>query len=343
VRRALTILLILLLLGLTLFGAFIYLARKSEGIAFLNTVRYEVGEHKGAAYCRTCHQEIYAEWKKNSRHAISITAGSVRDVMYKLKKHTILNYVLGGEDMCYACHGPKAANEGIDCETCHGPALSDTPIVESHDKVFRVNMAALKKADFCAKCHEIPGWVTPYSDWKKTNLDSKGITCQACHMAPRDGSRAYHGFDSFVINQHIYDGYLSLSDIRLHFPTLTLSIENHIKAHGVPAGGPTRILSLEILCSDGNGKQLHKTRRTFAKYHRVLPVLGFWPYKIVADSQLKTGERRALNITLPAELEGRIKLMQFTLRFYEVADEYEGDIAKAYFVSEPILMKEFRI
>lgn len=340
VRRALIALLVLFSLAAIAFAAFLYMARNSEGIAFLNKVRYEPGSHIGAENCKLCHLAIYSQWKNNSRHAVATSAESVRDVMHKLREHTILNYILRGEDMCYACHGPKSANAGIDCETCHGPALPNAPIMESHEKVFKPNKTALKKEEFCARCHEIPGWVTPYEDWKKTNLADQGVTCQACHMAPKKGSHAYHGFDSFVLNQAIYENDLSLNDIHLTFPTLTLNIENHIKAHGIPAGGPTRILSLEITFKDSQGKVLYKDGETFAKYHRVMPVLGFWPYEIIADKQLKTGEKRPLRFDLPSELEGRIKSIKFVLKFYEVADEYEGDITKAYFVSEPILEKE---
>ena len=336
-KKIALVVLIVLALACALSAAFLYQAKNSEGTAFLNAVRYDPGEHKGAEYCSTCHKEIYAQWKNNSRHAVATTSDSVRDVIHNLKEHLILNYILGGEDMCHACHGPKVPNEGVNCETCHGPALADAPIMDSHEKVFKKNQAQLRRNDFCAKCHEIPGWVTPYGDWQKTELVGQGITCQSCHMAPREGARSYHGFDSFAINQTIYENDLSLKDIRLHFPTLTLTIENHIKAHGIPAGGPTRILSLEISFENARGKVLHRERETFAKYHRVMPVLGFWPYEIIADSQLKTGEKRPLRFTLPPEIKGSIETIQLILRFYEVADEHEGDIAKAYFVSKPIL------
>lgn len=309
-------------------------------MAFLNEVRYQQGEHKGSKFCKKCHSDIYAQWKNNSRHAIAISAESVQEVIHKLKDHAILNYILGGEDMCYACHGPKAANEGINCETCHGPALVDANLTESHEKVFKPNMAALRKEDFCAKCHEIPGWVTPYEDWKKTDLGNQAITCQKCHMKSEEGKRAYHGFDSFVINQSIYQDDITLDDIHLDFPQLTMNIENHITAHGVPAGGPTRILSLEISYMNSLGNVIHKNSETFAKFHRVMPVLGFWPYEIVKDTQLKTGEKRSLSFTLPNELRGKITTVQLTVRFYEVADEYEGAIEKAYFVSQPILEKK---
>ena len=342
-KKILIGILVLIIIGVVLFAAFVFQAKHSEGIAFLNEVRYERGEHKGAEFCKTCHQEIYSQWKNNSRHALATNAESVREVIRNLKEHAILNYILGGEKMCYACHGPKAAMEGINCETCHGPALPDAPIMESHDKVFRPNRAALQKEDFCAKCHEIPGWVTPYGDWQKTELAAQGIICQSCHMASSEGGRAYHGFDSFAINQTIYENDISLDDIRFDFPTLTMTIENHITAHGVPAGGPTRILALEITFMDGQGNVLHKDGETFAKFHRVMPILGFWPYEIIKDTQLKTKEKRPLSFTLPVALQGEINTIQLILRFYEVADEHEGDIDKAYFTSNPILEKKIQM
>lgn len=340
IRKVFYAMLVLFVLTASALAAFLYLAKNSEGIAFLNKIRYQPGEHAGAEVCKPCHQNIYNQWKNNSRHAIATTAESVRDVMHKLKEHTVLNFILGGEDMCYACHGPKSTNEGIDCETCHGPALQNKPIMQSHDDVFKPNIVNLAKDDFCAKCHEIPGWVTPYGDWQKTNLAEQHITCQSCHMTSPGSELHYHGFDSFVINQTIYKDDLSLNEIRLNFPRLSLYIRNNIKAHGVPAGGPTRILSLEISLKDSQGKELHKITENFAKYHRVMPVLGFWPYEIVADKQLKAGEKRALSFTLPSEIEGSVKSIRLVLRFYEVADEYEGDITKAYFRSDPILVKE---
>lgn len=333
----------LFVIGLALFAAFVYQARHSEDIAFLNEVRYEQGEHKGAEFCKTCHQEIYNQWKNNSRHAVATTAESVREVIHNLEEHAILNYMLGGEDMCYACHGPKAAMEGINCETCHGPALPDADIMVTHEKVFKPNKAAMQKEDFCAKCHEIPGWVTPYGDWQKTDLGAQGITCQSCHMESPEGGLAYHGFDSFVINQTIYQNDITLHDVRLDFPMLTMTIENRIAAHGVPAGGPTRILFLEITFMDAQGNVIHKDGETFAKFHRVMPILGFWPYEIIKDTQLKTREKRPLSFSLPEELQGEIKTVQLILRFYEVADEHEGDIEKAYFISQPILERKIQL
>lgn len=342
-KKTLLTISILLVAAFALFAAFLYQARHSEDIAFLNEVRYEQGEHKGAEFCKTCHQEIYDQWKNNSRHAVATTAASVREVIHNLEEHAILNYMLGGEEMCYACHGPKAVMEGINCETCHGPALPDTDIMVTHENVFKPNKAALLKEDFCAKCHEIPGWVTPYSDWTKTDLRARGITCQGCHMESPEGGLAYHGFDSFVIDQTAYQNDIALHDVRLDFPMLTMTIENRIVAHGVPVGGPTRILSLEITVMDVQSNVIHETGETFAKFHRVMPILGFWPYEIIKDTQLKAGEKRPLNYGLPEELQGEISTVRLVLRFYEVADEHEGDIGKAYFVSQPILERTMKL
>lgn len=337
IRKALLVLSALVLLLAALATGYVLKERNSEGVAFMNRVRYEVGEHEGAAYCGSCHQEIYADWLARSRHAVSTTAESVRDVMANLQEHRILDFMLGGEDMCYACHGPEVPGEGVNCETCHGPALPDEPIMVTHEKKYAVGMEALRRDDFCAECHEIPGFVTPYSDWQTSEAAAAGITCQACHMKATEAGRAYHGFDSFVMNEEIYDADVSLDGIRFEFPTLSLRISNHITAHSIPAGGPTRILALELSFMDASGAELHADIETFAKYHSLVPILGFWPAKVIADTQLKTGESRALSFFVPPELEGRIASIRLTLRFYEVADEHEGKLEHAYYVSDPIL------
>jgi hypothetical protein len=309
----------------------------------MNEPRYELGEHRGAEFCGTCHVQIYAEWQTNSRHALSTTAESVRDVMRDLGEHTILNFVLRGEDMCYACHGPEAPNEGVNCETCHGTAPPDVAIMVTHEEKFRPGRAAMQSEEFCAKCHEIPGFVTPYSDWQSSDAAQAGVTCQACHMKTAGHGKAYHGFDSFVIDETIYDGDVSLTDIQFDFPTLTLVITNRITGHSIPAGGPTRILSLEMSFRDAGGAELHTDTATFAKYHSLVPVLGFWPAKLIGDTQLKSGESRSLSFTVPPDLRRRLRSVQLALRFYEVADEHEGNLAEAYYVGSPIITQEFAL
>ena len=343
VRKVLLLLAISLLALVLMAAAYVYKESKSEAVAFMNEPRYELGEHQGAEVCETCHEELYAEWRTYSRHAVSTSAESVLDVMEELEEHTILNFILGGRNMCYACHGPEAPNEGVNCETCHGVAPSDVPIMETHETKYKPGRERMQGAEFCAECHEIPGFVTPYGDWLQSEAAVQGLTCQACHMGATDSGHAYHGFDSFVMNESLYEGDLSLDDIRFDFPTLDLTIENHISGHSVPAGGPTRILALELSYRDVEGNEVHRDMETFAKYHSLVPVLGFWPAKIIADTQLKSGEQRQLSFSLPPELEGKIAKIQLVLRFYEVADEHEGNLEKAYHVSRPILEEEVHV
>jgi len=342
IRRVTLVLSLSLLAIVLLAAAYVFKESRSEAVAFMNEPRYELGEHLGAAFCATCHEEIHAEWRESSRHAVSTSAESVLDVMEKLEQHTIVNFILGGRDMCYACHGPEEPDEGVNCETCHGVAPPDVEIMETHEKKYKPGLAQLQSEEFCAKCHEIPGFVTPYSDWQQSESAAQGVTCQACHMGASESGHAYHGFDSFVMNERLYDGDLSLNDVHFDFPTLSLTIENHVKGHSVPAGGPTRILALELSFRDVEGNELHRREETFAKYHSLIPVLGFWPAKIIADTQLKSGEQRHLSFTLPPELKGRIETVQLVLRFYEVADEHEGNLDKAYHVSRPILEVQAR-
>ena len=82
--------------------------------------------------------------------------------------------------------------------------------------------------------------------------------------------------------------------------------------------------------------------KTFAKHHSLVPILGFWPYELIADTTLKSLEHRTLSFPIPSELEGNIFSVDLILRFYEVADEHAGNIEKARFISRPILEKRIR-
>lgn len=300
---------------------------------------YEVGEHKGAKFCADCHEEIYDQWLTKSRHAVATTNKSFLEFKDKLTDNFILN-VMMGESMCYACHGSKKVNEGVDCETCHGLVIPNVSIEETHEKKYTPGRENMKKPDFCAKCHEMPDAMTPYSEWQVSKAATKGITCQECHMEPRESEFRYHGFDSVVLNEAIYRGDLSIKDIKLDFPQFSLTIENRVMGHAIPAGGPSRVLVLEILFTDIKGNELHRTFQTFAKKLSLLPVAGLMPDKLIENTSLQSSEIRPLSFTLPFSLNGKINKVVLTLRFYEVSDEYQGNIEKAHWVSKSILQEE---
>ena len=312
----------------------------------LKKPRYELGEHKGAEFCANCHQEIYDQWAKSSRHVTATTTQSFHDYKDKFTNNFLLNAVMG-EDMCYACHGSKKVNKGVDCEACHGIANSNVPIMETHAKKFKPDREKLKKSKFCGDCHEIKNplsgdfIISTYHDWQTSEAAENGMTCQACHMKPRKGKTSYHGFDAMIRNPEIYNGDISINDVKLQFPNLNLVIENHILGHGIPPVGPSRVLGLEIIFKDHKGNEFHKTIHTFSKKFSLMPIAGIMPYKLIKDTQLRSGEKRSLSYNLPAELlKENIAGVELSLRFYDVSDEHQGDIAKAHWVSSPILTKE---
>ncbi len=68
--------------------------------------------------------------------------------------------------------------------------------------------------------------------------------------------------------------------------------------------------------------------------------MGLLPDKLVENTVLQSGEVRRLSFTLPSSLEGQISKAALTLRFYDVSDEHQGNLDKAYWISEAILEEE---
>ena len=314
----------------------------------LKQPKYEVGKHKGAKFCATCHQEIYAQWSKNSRHAVATTAKSFLDFKEQFTGKFMFNAMMG-ETMCYACHGIKEVNEGVNCETCHGPALPGTPIMETHQKKFSPGRLKMKGSDFCAKCHVMKNPMSGdflmalYSEWENSEAAAKGVTCQGCHMKSRGGNRLYHGFDTAVRKEGIYDGDLAISKVTFDFPKLSMTIDNKVTGHSIPAGGPTRTLALEMSFKDAAGKEIYTITKTFAKKFELVPVLGLMPYKLIENTQLQSSEKRRLMFTLPSQLKGKVSSLKLVLRMYEVSDEYQGNIEKAHWVSQPIVNRNISL
>lgn len=314
-----------------------------EEMRAMKEPRYEVGEQKGARYCGECHQEIYDQWASNSRHALANTSDSFHDIRGKFKNNLMLNLTMG-ESMCYACHGSKAVNEGVNCETCHGTVNPETSIEETHRKKYRPGLADLRRADFCAKCHEMKNpmsgslIMSVFSEWQQSPSAANGITCQACHMKSRENGLRYHGFDTARRNVAIYRDDVTIKDVQLQFPQLRMAIENRVTGHAIPASCGTRLLVLEINCLDEKDREAHRIVQSFTKTNELMG--GIMPYRVLENTQLQSGEIRPLTFTLPSSLQNQIHKAILTLRFYEVPDEHQGDLNKANWISEPFLRKE---
>ncbi len=339
IYSALAILLVIVAYGVATFNG-IY-----KDIQAGNIPHYEVGEHKGATFCAICHREIYDQWSQNSAHAIATTNEDFHDFKDKFTNVYMFNAMMG-EELCYACHGDKEVNAGVDCETCHGIMPNNWSIAGTHTWKFSPRMEILKKQDFCAQCHVMKNPMSGdfimslYGEWQESEAASKNITCQGCHMKPRKSEVFYHGFDSTSHDVGIYRDDLILKDTKLDFPQFSLTIENRVTGHAIPATGPSRTLALEISFLDSKGDETYKIVQTFQKKFTLMPVVGLMPFKLIENTQLQSGEVRPLSYTLPSSLEGQVSKVVLTLRFYDVSDEYQGEINRAHWISEPFLEKE---
>jgi hypothetical protein len=306
---------------------------------------YEVGEHKGARYCAECHEDIYNQWSQNSAHAVATTNEPFLDFKDKFTDNFLFNAMMG-EPMCYSCHGSKEVNEGVNCETCHGTVIPNVSIEETHEKKYIPGRGKMKAPEFCVGCHTMESLISGdlilslYSEWQRSEAAKRGITCQGCHMKPREGDEHYHGFDSVSRNVGIYRDDLKLKDIKLDFPQLRLTIENRVTGHAIPAVGPSRVLVLEISLLDSEGVETYKVIQTFAKYFELMPLTGLMPNKLKENTQLQSGEIRPLEFKLPSSLKGKITKAVLMLRFYDVSDDHQGDIKKAHWISKPIFEEE---
>lgn len=305
---------------------------------------YEAGEQRGAAYCGGCHQEIYNQWLVNSAHYEANSNVRFENFRKKVTENALTNFVIG-DQTCYSCMGPRESIEGVNCEVCHGLVTPGKSIMEVHDDKFRPGLEELKKVEFCVPCHQMPidtgEGMSVYNEWKESEAARKGFTCHDCHMEKRDNI-SYHGFDSITRSRNVdkYRDLVSIKNIEPDFPKFSLEIENHITSHALPPSGPSRLLVLEISFKDSKGDEKYKIIEKFAKRFNLLPLVGIHPFMLQENTQLQSKEVRLLNYTLPSELEGRISKAVLTLRFYDVSDEYLGELSKAHWISDPVLVKE---
>lgn len=306
---------------------------------------YEVGIQAGAEACRECHEQQYEEWSDHSAHATATVNRPFLDFKAKFTDVAAFDAMMG-EEMCYACHGSKAVNEGVNCETCHGLALPDDEDFEkTHEVKYEPGMETMRREDFCANCHSMSNPITDdpilslYSEWEASSAKQDGLTCQGCHMKPRESEEAYHGFDSLSRNVEIYDEILEVLNITMEFPRFELTLVNRVSGHAIPASGPSRILVMELSFLDAKGNEVHKINETFGKYYDLMPVFGIMPYRLKDNTQLQSDEVRSITTELPTRLQGTISEVRIFIRFYDVSDDHQGDIEKAHTISKPFLEK----
>ena len=318
-------------------------------LAELQTPRYQTGGTKGAAYCGNCHPDTHEQWSKHSRHAKATKSPAFQRALAEIRENIVLGSFMN-EEMCYTCHGDKKRNEGINCESCHGPVLPGVPIEVTHEKKYTPRLVEMRKPDFCSRCHQVKmpftnePLTTLHDEWKQSPAAKKGLTCQSCHMKKgEDDNYAFHGFKSAVRNAFLYKNKLRISKIALNSKRVRLQLENRVTGHSIPASGPNRVLALEMELRDKRGRVVHRDHQRFFKHFSMLPGVGGVPFLLMDNSQLRSGAKRRVRFSLPAGVYDRSRKLTLKLRMYEVADKYEGKLAKAHWVSKPIIEKNLAI
>ncbi len=121
------------------------------------------GSYAGSEACKACHKDLHKDWT-STRHAQAFSSPIFQRDWSELKNQTT----------CLQCHttGYNAADgtyseEGVTCESCHGPFQPNHP---------KEQMPIEPNADLCASCHK-----TTTDEWRASPHAKKDIQCQACH------------------------------------------------------------------------------------------------------------------------------------------------------------------
>ncbi len=123
----------------------------------------QIGAYAGSSSCTQCHEEIHTAWV-DTRHARAFSTPIFQRDWEDLHEQT----------SCLQCHttgyDPSTggyAEEGVTCESCHGPFQPNHPAQ---------SMPVTPDADLCQTCHK-----TTTDEWRASEHSQTGIQCQACH------------------------------------------------------------------------------------------------------------------------------------------------------------------
>ena len=122
-----------------------------------------VPSYAGSDSCNECHKEIHTNWE-STRHAQAFSSPIFQRDWTKL----------GSDIQCLGCHTTgfdpatgKYAQEGVTCESCHGPFDERHPLKP---------MPVQADAELCAKCHK-----NTTNEWHASKHAAAGILCEDCH------------------------------------------------------------------------------------------------------------------------------------------------------------------
>jgi len=143
----------------------------------------QTGGYKGSATCAACHSGIVEVWQ-DTLHARAFSSPIFQRDWTELGKKTT----------CLACHttgyDPDTGSyvqEGVSCESCHGPFISSHPADP---------MPVEANAEVCATCHK-----TTTDEWRASKHSQAGIQCESCHT-PHSQTRKAATVSELCLNCH---------------------------------------------------------------------------------------------------------------------------------------------
>jgi hypothetical protein len=266
-----------------------FVARQMAAVAERSAPRHVTGagEYRGAAYCGDCHPRQLAEWR-GSLHAKATT-----EAVYA-PRYEELSWAMPLKE-CDGCHAPTPWRaEGVTCEGCHGPGRTE--------RVAR---------DICLGCHQITALnpiMEPLStgrEFEASAAHAAGQGCVDCHMR-QSGGRTFHGFPGSRTAPEVYRGVVAIQSVERKGDKLAVTVRNHVAGHFLPTGAPENVIFLTVAGFDPQGRSLFTREYRFEKRmfrFRHMPMLT------VADTRLKDGEMRTLDIPAPTAARVEVALI----------------------------------
>ncbi len=131
-----------------------------------------VPSYVGSSTCSGCHKDIHDTWM-GTRHSQAFSSPVFQEDWTKQ----------GSADACLECHTTgfdpatgKYSEEGVTCESCHGPMQVDHP---------KNPMPVTPDYTLCARCHK-----TTTDEWQASRHGQVGINCESCHNPHSQAPRA---------------------------------------------------------------------------------------------------------------------------------------------------------
>ncbi len=132
----------------------------------------QTGGYIGSETCAACHDDIHNTWT-GTLHSQAFSSPVFQEDWINQ----------GSATSCLECHTTgfdpatgKYAEEGVACESCHGPMQKDHP---------KEPMPVTPDYTLCARCHK-----TTTDEWRASRHGEMNINCESCHNPHSQAPRA---------------------------------------------------------------------------------------------------------------------------------------------------------